>query len=188
MNRFVQKALGAFPGWSGDGPWRSKSVLAALVVVVAGLGLWCTDIKNGPPQNETNNNTTNVPGVTSTNPAGALPAGSHWNWGKPFPFYVRMGASYMVGYCLGWLFRRVLRLILVVSTLAIALLAYGKLAGCDLTRTREQVKLGGEWAQHEATTAKDYLIHLLPSAATGGVGIFLGFRRRSKAVAGAPAA
>jgi uncharacterized membrane protein (Fun14 family) len=99
-----------------------------------------------------------------------------------------MGVSYVAGFCVGWFFRKLTRLILVVGALAIALLAYGKLTGCDVTRTQEEVKQGGEWAQHEATTAEDYLKHVLPSATAGGVGIFLGFRRRSKAAASKPVA
>jgi uncharacterized membrane protein (Fun14 family) len=151
------------------------------------LVFWCSDIKNGPPQNVTNKTTTNAPGITPSNPAGA-PAGSHWNWSKTFPVYGRMGVSYVAGFCLGWFFRKLTWLILVLSALVIALLAYGKLAGCDMTRTQEQVKRGGERMQHEATAAKDYLTHLLPSATAGGAGIFLGFRQRSKAAAAEPPA
>ncbi len=185
MNVFVQKALGVFTGWAGDGPWRSKSVLAALAAVLVGMGFWCSDIKNSPPQNETNNAAASAPGITPSNPTGA-PAGSHWSWSKPFPIYVRMGASYVAGFCSGGFIRKLTRLILVVSALVIALLAYGKLAGCDMTHTQEKAKRGGEWMQHEATTAEDYLKHLLPSATAGGAGIFLGFRRRSKAGASKP--
>ena len=187
MNVFFQKALGVFTSLGGDGPWRSKSVLAALAAVVAGLGLWFSDIKNAPPSDVTSNVTTNAPGITSPNPSSA-PAGAHWNWSKPFPFYVRMGVSYVAGFCIGWFFRKLTRLILVVVALVIALLAYGKLAGCDTTHAQEQVKRGGEWAQHEATAAEDYLKHVLPSATGGGAGIFLGFRRRSKAGAAKPPA
>jgi hypothetical protein len=63
-----------------------------------------------------------------------------------FHFYVRMGASYVAAYCIGWLFRRLMRLILVVCALAIALLAYGKFAGWDMTHAQERVKHSGEWA------------------------------------------
>ncbi len=186
MNLFVQKARGIFTSLGADGPWRSKSVLAALAAVVAGLGLWFSDIKNSPPQNETINAVTNAPGITSPNPA-VTPAGAHWNWSKPFPFYVRMGVSYVAGFCIGWFFRKLTRLIMVIGALVIALLAYGKLAGCDTTHEQEEVKRGSEWVQHEATATKDYLMHLLPSATAGGAGIFLGFRRRNKAVPAKPA-
>ena len=87
----------------------------------------------------------------------------------------------MAGYCIGWLFRRLLRLILLVSALAIALLAYGKFAGFDLKPAQEKVKQSGQWAQREATAAKDYFKNMLPSATAGGVGIFLGFLRRKRA-------
>ena len=159
---FFQRTLGVFTNWSGDGPWRSKSVLAALALVVAGLGLWCSDIKNGPPQNETNNVTASAPGITASNPAGA-----HWNWGKPFPFHLRMGVSCVAEFCIGWFFRKLTRLIMVVTALVIALIGYGKLAGCDTTHTQEQVKRSGEWAQPEAAAAENYLMHLLPSATAG---------------------
>ena len=173
---------------AGDGPWRSKSVLAALAAVVAGTGLWFSDIKHNPPPGETGNTVvTNAPDVTLSNTAGA-PAQTHWNWSKPFPFYVRMGASYVAGFCIGWFFRKLTRLIMVVVALVIALLAYGKLAGCDTTPAQERVKRSGEWAQHEATAARDYLLHALPSATGGGTGIFLGFRRRSRAGPVKPAA
>ncbi len=186
MNVLVQKARDVFTSLGADGPWRSKSVLAALAAVVAGLGLWCFDIKNGPPQGETDKAATNAPAITSPGPSGAS-AGAHWNWSKPFPFYVRMGVSYVAGFCIGWFFRKLTRLIMVVTALVVALLAYGKLAGCDTTHTQERVKRGGEWVQHEATATKDYLMHLLPSATAGGAGTFLGFRRRSKEVVAKPA-
>lgn len=187
MNVFLQKTSGVFANWFGNGPWRSKSVLAALALAVVGLGFWFSDIKNNPPQNETDDAATSAPGITPPNPAVA-PAGAHRNWSKPFPFYVRMGASYVAGFCIGWFFRKLTRLILVVGALAIALLAYGKLAGCDMTHAQERVKRGGEWAQHEATAAENYFKHVLPSATAGGVGTFLGFRRRSKTAASKPAA
>jgi uncharacterized membrane protein (Fun14 family) len=186
VNVFSQKALGTLTNLAADRPWRSKSVLAALAAVVAGLGLWCSDIKSGPPQSETNNVPASAPANTSgiTPPSAAVaPAETHWNWSKPFPFYVRMGASYVVGFCVGWFFRKLTRLILVAGALVIALLAYGKLAGWDTTHAQEEVKRGGEWAQHEATAAETYLKNMLPSATAGGAGIFLGFRRRSKATA-----
>lgn len=164
-----------------DGPWRSKSVLAAIAAVFVGLWFWVSDIKNPPPpQSGQNKATTSASGVTTANPPDAS-AGSHWNWGKPFPIYTRMGASYVVGFCLGWFFRKLLRLIVVVVAMAVALVALGRYAGLDTTHAQEEVKRGGKWAEHEVVTMEDYVKGLLPSAATGGVGTFLGFRRRNKA-------
>jgi len=187
VKAFLRKGLEILTNRIGEGPWRAKSVLAALAAVVLGVGVWGSDLKNGPPPGETNGAMTNAPGVTSRNPA-AAPASPHWNWGKPFPFYTRLGASYVAGFCIGWFFRKLTRLIMVVVALIVALLAYGKLAGCDTTHAQEEVKRGGEWAQREAATAESYLLHMLPSATAGGTGIFLGFRRRGQAATPKPAA
>ncbi|MEI9865213.1 MAG: hypothetical protein WDN00_11825 [Limisphaerales bacterium] len=171
MNEFPQTARRVFVDWFGDGPWRSKSVLAALVVVVAGVAFWISDIKPKPPTDKIVQ-TSDAPKITSLD--------DHWNWTKPFPFYVRMGASYVAAYCIGWLFRRLIKLILIVSVLVIALLAYGKFVDLDTTHTQEKVKQSGEWVRQTATTEKDHLKSLLPSATAGAVGMFMGFWRRNK--------
>ena len=182
MKTFLKKLLGFLANWIGDGPWRSKSVLAALAASVIGLGFWFSGIKNATPQNEAGSITTNAPAIASSGPAAGLAEG-HRNWSKPFPFYVRLAASYMAGFCLGWFFRKLRQLVLVAVALVIALLALGKLAGCDTTQTQERVKRTGERMQQEATSAEDYFKHMLPSAGAGGAGVFLGFRRRGKAAA-----
>lgn len=182
VSSFLQKVLRILSNRAGDGPWRSKSVLAALAIVVMGLGFWVSDLKNGPPQRETNSAAVNTSGITPPNTASA-PANPHWHWRKPFPFYVPMGLSYVVGFCIGWVFRKLIRIILAFTAVVIALLAVGKFAGCDVTPARERVEHTGEWVQQEVTTTKDYLQHLLPSVGTGGVGTFLGFRRRGQTTA-----
>jgi hypothetical protein len=187
VNDSGQRVSSVFAGWFENGPWRSKTVLVVLAVAVVGLWFWYSNIRNSPPQIESDKAAarTNEPGPAGQ--AGASPAPAPSKWSKPFPIYVRMSMSYAAGYCIGWLFRKLVRLILVAIALAIALLAYGKFAGFDLKHTEEQVKRGGEWAQHEATTAKDYLKHLLPSAAAGGIGTFVGFLRRDRAREAKPA-
>jgi len=179
MNTITQKMLGVFTSWSGDGPWRSKSVLAALAAVLAGMGIWFHGLSNNPPAGETGSAITNA-SVTTPAATASSPTGSHRDWSKPFPFYVPMGASYVAGFCIGWFFRKLIRMIVVVTALVVALLVLGKFAGCNVTPAQERVKQTGEWAQHEATTVEDYLMKLLPSAGAGGAGAFLGFRHRSK--------
>ena len=98
-----------------------------------------------------------------------------------------MVASYVAGFCIGWVFRKLIRIILAFTALVTALLALGKFAGCDMAPARERVEHTGEWAQHEVTTAKDYLLPLLPSVGVGGAGTFLGFRRRGQTAAPRPA-
>lgn len=186
MNVLLQKTTNSLTRWVGDGPWRSRSVLAALAVVLAGLGFWCADLRHGPLPGSAETAATNATVGISAGSA-AAPASPHRNSAKPFPFYGRWGASYVAGYFIGWFFRKLTRLILVVVALVIALLAYGKLAGCDMTRAQEEAKRGGEWAQHETAKVEDYLKSILPSATAGGVGTILGFRRRGQIVRPQPA-
>ena len=182
MKPFLQEAGGILSHQAGDAPWSSKSVLAALAVIVIGLGVWCSGLKHSP-QNDRSLGVTNAPGPAPTGSLDA-PGKSDGNWSKPFPGYVRMGVSYVAGFCLGWFFRKLTRLIVVVGALAIALLAYGKLAGCDMTRAQEQVKRGRRvGTARNRRQQRDYLRHVLPSATAGGVGTFLGFRRRGQATA-----
>ena len=186
MNVFLQKVTDSLTYWVGDGPWRSKSVLAALLAVGVGVGFWGSDLRSSPSLGGAETTITNAPGGAPAGPVGAL-VSSRSNWAKPFPFYVRLGVSYVAGYCIGWFSRKLTRLIMVVVALVIALLAYGKLAGCDMTRAQEEAKRGSEWAQHETTTLENYLKRMLPSATAGGVGTVLGFRRRGQTVPPKPA-
>lgn len=97
-----------------------------------------------------------------------------------------MAASYVAGFCIGWFFRRLMRMVAVVGALLIGLLALGKFAGCDTTHTQAQVKQSRQWAQHELRTTRDYLKSSLPWTAAGGVGALLGFRRRRRTLSPQP--
>jgi len=80
VNTFAEKAGGFVTGLISDGPWRSKSVLAALVAVVVGLWFWFSDIKNPPPQNAANNPTTSAPSNTTTNPPDTSNQENYFVW------------------------------------------------------------------------------------------------------------
>ena len=186
MNAFLEKATSLLTHWVGDGPWRSKSVLAALAVVLVGAGFWFSDLRNRPSPGSAETMVTNLVGGTPAGSA-ATATSPQRNRASPFPFYGRWSASYVAGYIIGWFFRKLTRLIMVVVALVIALLAYGKLAGCDMARAQEEAKRGGEWAQHETAAVENYLKSILPSATAGGVGTVLGFRRRGQMIRPQPA-
>ena len=181
MNTLSQKIVPHFADWFRDGPWRSKSVLSG-GRGCDWLGFWIADIQPEPPQDKAVQAATQAPQIRPVD------TGSHWNWGKPFPFYVRMGASYAAAYCIGWLLRRLIRLILLVGALGVALLGFGKLVGWNMTPTQEHMEYGSAWARREATAERDYLTGLLPSATAGGFGIFMGLRRRNRTDPSEPAA
>lgn len=180
MSPLVQRILAPLFGAaaaSGDGPWRAKTVLLALFVVLVGLGFWARDIAKGPPP----------PAPAHVTAPGAQPtSGGGWDFSRPFPGYLRICASYIGGFFIGWAFRRFIRLALALAALAALLVGVGKYAGWNVAPAETKVKERAKWVQHDATTASDYLKHLLPSASAGAVGAFLGFRRKDKPIAPKP--
>ncbi|MGA2279850.1 MAG: hypothetical protein ABSG80_06060 [Verrucomicrobiota bacterium] len=182
MNFFFQRLFAAGPGGcsggTGDGPWRAKTVLAAAAVALMGLGLWFSDAVKGRPAAG--------PGITAADTGSPGASGALSNWSKPVPGYVRICVSYVGGFFIGWAFRRFLKVAAAGTILIIALLALGRYVGCDTTRTQEEAKRSSAWVQREATETRDHLKGLLPSATTGGAGMFFGFRRKRKTTAAEP--
>ena len=158
----------------GDGPWRARTVLLALFVVVVGLGFWVRDAAKGPPPSTA----THV--MTPTEKASSAGA---WDFTQPVPGYVRICASYIGGFFIGWAFRRFIRVALALCVMAALLVGLGKYAGWNTSSAETKVKESATWVQHEAAAAREYLKGLLPSASAAAVGAFLGFRRKGKQVA-----
>jgi uncharacterized membrane protein (Fun14 family) len=177
MNSQPQRILGPVLGEaavSGDGPWRARTVHLCLFVVLVGLGFWVHDAAKGlPPPTH----------VRAYMPAEQAASGGSWDFSRPVPGYVRVCASYIGGFFIGWAFRRFLRLALALVALAVLLIGVGKYAGWNTSPAETEVKKRATWVRHEATAATDYLKGLLPSTTAGAVGAFLGFRRKGKPVA-----
>ena len=153
-----------------NAPWRAKSVLLALMVVIVSGGLWIRGALKkqftAPEQNTTATTVTNTP------PAQASKVN------QPLPLTLRAGLSYIGGFLIGWTFRRFVRLAVVLTAMVILLIGLCKYAGCDTGATQVKVKESSMLLQREAKAARDYLKHLLPSASAAAVGTFLGFRRK----------
>lgn len=180
MNPQGQRILGSVLGAAavgGDGPWRARTVLVALFVVVVGLGFWVRDAAKGPPPPRP---------AHVTAPAQQAASGGSWDFARPVPGYVRVCASYIGGFFIGWAFRRFIRLALALVGLAVLLVGLGKYAGWNTAPAETEVKERAGWVEHEAAGARDYLKGLLPSTSAGAVGAFLGFRRKDKPVAPGP--
>lgn len=182
MNELKQKFMSGLAGWIGAGPWRSKSVVAAVLATGVGLLSWVSDVKSGPLPEEAPLITTNTPAIAPNDATVERPEAPS-SWQRPLPGYAKVSASYVLGCCLGWFFRRLTRLILVVCGLTIAGLGFGRLAGLDTTDAQEHVRSGSEWARHGLESLTESLKQVAPSAAGGGVGLFMGFWRRRKMAA-----
>ena len=84
---------GIFGGGTGDRPWRAKTVLAAIIVALMGLGLWFSDAVKGHPAAG--------PGITASDTGSPGTTRAQSNWSKPVPGYVRMCVSYVGGFLIG---------------------------------------------------------------------------------------
>jgi uncharacterized membrane protein (Fun14 family) len=115
-------------------------------------------------------------------PAEQVAPGGSWDFTQPVPGYVRVCASYIGGFFIGWAFRRFLRLALALVAVAVLLVGLGKYAGWSTSSAETKLNERAAWVRHEATAATDYLKGLLPSTSAGAVGAFLGFRRKAKPV------
>lgn len=180
MGSFLQRILGASLGSAlggGDRPWRAKTVLLALVIVVAGMGLWLRDARPGSPA-----------AASGQTKATSTDSGSNrgWDFARPTPRYVLMGVSYIGGFFLGWAFRRFLRLAAALAAVALLIVGVGKYAGWNVAPTEARVKESAFWVGQEATAVRDRVKGWLPSAFAGGAGAWLGFRRKGNWVGSTP--
>jgi uncharacterized membrane protein (Fun14 family) len=102
------------------------------------------------------------------------------------PGYVRLCASYIGGFFIGWAMRRFLRLAFSVVILALLLVGVARYAGCNTAPAQTRVMDKASRARHEAAIARDYLTGFLPSGTAGAVGVFLGFWRKDRSPAPMP--
>lgn len=165
-------------GLTSAGPWRAKSFLLALLVMLVGGGFWLREVITVYPSAET--------GQPAFNEIGQPTTGTQFDWSRPLPGYVKFAASFAGAFFIGWLFRRVLVIVAAVLALTAGLFVAGQWLGWDTRAAREQARETGERFQREVVQLRDRAQGLLPTAAAGGLGAFFGFRRRHREVTGTP--
>ena len=97
------------------------------------------------------------------------------------PKMMRIGASLIVGFIVGFLFRMFVKTMLLVTLVlggTFFALTYFNVVNVDLTSAQQTYDGAREWLTDQATRLKDVILAHLPSSASGGVGAFIGFRRR----------
>ncbi len=158
-------------------PWKAKTVWVAMALMLLGGGLWLKD------HAQVNSPAPTTPGRSQFSDSSASDTRSNGRHElKPSaPATFRFGASYVGGFFLGWTFRRFLKMTLLLSGAAIALIALGKRFGwfdLDWVAIEGHVRHSFAWLQGEAGAFKQFVTGYLPSAGAAGVGAFLGFRRK----------
>jgi uncharacterized membrane protein (Fun14 family) len=93
----------------------------------------------------------------------------------------RFGVSYLVGFFFGWACRKSIKFGMVAAGAAVAVITVAKRTGfieLDWASLQAHISQSLGWLHGELGAARHFLTGYLPSAAAGGVGIFLGTRHR----------
>jgi uncharacterized membrane protein (Fun14 family) len=104
-----------------------------------------------------------------------------WLSNNMSPAVARLGASYLGGFFIGWLFRRFVKIAVLLAGVVIALVAGLKSTGwitLDWVGLEAQVHESVRALQRGAEGLKQVLSGYLPSAGAGTAGIFFGFRKK----------
>ena len=120
----------------------------------------------------------------SGNPDGSAPVAAAEEPGfavRISPKVMRIGVSVIIGFMIGFLFRMFVKTMLLVTLVIGGIffaLTYFNVVNVDLTAAQHTYDNAREWLTDQATRLKDVVVAHLPSSASGGLGAFIGFRRR----------
>jgi len=95
----------------------------------------------------------------------------------------RVGASVLLGYVIGWIFRTFLKIMATGTLLLAGLLtaaSYFRVLNVDFTAVAEQkYKDSSAWITDQADRLRDAALAHLHSTSGGAIGAFLGFRKKT---------
>lgn len=105
-------------------------------------------------------------------------AGSALSWLQQYaPAVATLAASFLGGYLTGWGAKRTLKITAIVAAVAIAVIGLLDKFGVDASGAEAWIQSSVGWVGEQLDDAQQYLIALLPSAASAGTGGVLKFRR-----------
>ncbi len=153
-------------------PSLGEQNLAVVTVMCFGMGLWVADAFKSGQRDSTG---TPISEIGQTDPQGV------WaRFHQPVPGYVRVSASYIGGFILGWAFRSFLKLGVAASCFVVGIVGLGRYAGWDTSTLQTRIEHQAAGLRERAAHTRDSLQGKLPSGMGGGVGALLGWRRRSR--------
>jgi uncharacterized membrane protein (Fun14 family) len=164
---------------AGPPLWKSKSLRLAVAMMLIGLVLW---MRSPSERGTVANDRSPDPALATSKLSGAPPApGKSSSALVPTsPALFRFGASYLGGFFIGWLFRKSLKLALLVggaATVAIATAKHTGLINVNWAGIEAHVSHSLAWARDGLGAAKSFLTGYLPSTAAGFLGLYKGARR-----------
>ena len=179
-------------------PWKKKLLAVFLVLAAVGAAMWVParlsrSMADDPEQREAVRRDAVPPGAS-----GFVAEGDRTGDGTvstadsreeaPLPWQARLGGwmaklglSFAGGLVLGVFFRSFLKTMAAITALVvvgIVALSYFEVINVDFTTMRQNYDSAAGWVTEQGYRFKDAITTFLPSAASAGVGFFVGFIRR----------
>ncbi len=165
--------------------WKSKSLIAAVVITVLGLGLWAYATATKPKATSGGNNAASgiVSGFSGGDP---LAAGSTTQApedrliDKASPAVARFGGCFIAGFCVAYAFKKFIKVTaLLVGVFLIAMFALQKTGVIHMEWAwfESGIDRSVAWLKGEAGAMKDFIMGYLPSSASALAGMVVGMRR-----------
>ena len=159
--------------------WRSPSLLAGGALTLLGGLLWLRAPAPLPVAATPASSVGSSFAVSRAAPAPSLPPSDRPFIGKESPFAFRLGAGYLGGFLVGWVWRKSVKAALSFGAAALALVATAKqfgIGGADLQALQAEVTGGVNWLQQQAGALKEWLSGYMPSGVASVLGIWRGAR------------
>jgi uncharacterized membrane protein (Fun14 family) len=169
------------PRSSRPSPWKSGSLIAAIIITVLGLALWGYAAATRPAH---------VKGA----PAGAVSgfaSGDPLASGAPAPreervidtaspAVARFGGCFVAGFCMAYAFKKFIKVTAILAgvfLLALFALQRAGVINMEWAWFESGIERSVAWLKGEAGAMKDFIVGYLPSTASALAGMVVGLRR-----------
>jgi uncharacterized membrane protein (Fun14 family) len=162
--------------------WKSKSLLAAAVIMLVGIVMWVVEPAGNKPasgQRSPDGSPLATGFVESQTPVSA--SGAKPSLQPDSPALFRLGGSYIVGFFIGWGIRKSLKMAFWFAALIVAgglAAQYFGLFHVDLEALQDHFARSLAWLKGESGAIKEFLTGYIPSSAAGIVGMIVGATRK----------
>jgi uncharacterized membrane protein (Fun14 family) len=122
--------------------------------------------------------------VISTTAPSDDSAASDSMFGRISPHMIRIGASIVIGFVVGWYMRAFVKTVIFLGLIIVGCVWLASHFGLfhvtqgDVDTVRQRGVEAARYVEAHAETWKDWVVHKLPSAGGGTIGAWLGFKRR----------
>jgi uncharacterized membrane protein (Fun14 family) len=162
------------------GRWQRRLLMVSLLVFGSGM---VSQMTSSHPQSPDapEASIANSKGFLSQSTTPPPPAPEPTLREKVSPWAMKVGASFMGGFLLGFALRTFLRITATVVALGAALflgISYFGGKNIDLTEARTKYEGAIHWVEDQAYRLKDSAQAHIPHSGTGLIGAFTGFRRK----------